>query len=262
VPKLRFSAEWAQRLLEQALAGVSGDVGVAVIDLGTGAFTGVNPDMAFTAASVAKVPIAMAALNLVSTGRLTLEEPVVYRSATDYEGGAGSLQFSIREGEAIPVGYLLDRMIVVSDNIARNMLERYIGSDTIRQYMLSLGVQPPYAASNPQMTARGAVQLLTLLDSGQAGITPELTHRLIGWLSATVFNDRIPARLPPSVTVAHKVGTLANEVHDAGLVYAPDRSFAIAVFTQNIPENRAADLIARLAATMYGYEDWLVAAGG
>lgn len=258
MPKKPFSPQWAERLLRNRLAGVTGSVGVAVTDLATGRSVYINADQPYEAASVAKIPIAMTVLSLVSQGRISLDDVVTYQSATDYEGGAGSLQFTIREGEAIPIRYLLDRMIRVSDNIARNMLERYVGSETVRQYMLSLGVQPPYEAETPMMNARGTNRLLALLDAGRAGITPELTRYLIGLLSTTVYNQRLPAKLPPGTTVAHKVGTLTNVVHDAGIVYAPDRSFIISVFTQEIPERTADGLIADLAATIYWYEDWLV----
>lgn len=261
MPKLEFSSERAQQILEEQLAGTTGTVGVMVTDLGTGKQAAVNPDREFPAASVAKIPIAMTVLNQVSEGQISLDDQVRYQSATDYEGGAGSLQYEITEGEPVSVRRLLDRMIVVSDNIARNMLERYVGSGTIREYMLEQGVQPPYYAPWPMMTARGTDTLLVRLERGEAGITPDLTNFLIDLMSNTVYNDRLPAKLPEGVTVAHKVGTLPNNVHDAGLVYAPDRSFAISVFTEDIPYDDATNLIANLAAAMYEYEDSLVRGG-
>lgn len=262
VPKLPFSGEEARRLLEEALQGVTGPVGVAVTDLGTGTEALIRPDRPFPAASVAKIPIAMAVLHLVTEGRLSLDDLVTYDPDTDYEGGAGSLRYTIQPGDQFPISLLLDRMIVVSDNIARNMLERYIGPGTVRDYMLAQGVEPPYNPAAPRMTARGTNQLLLRLDGKKAGISPELTQFLLNLLSNTVYNDRIPAKLPPDVTVAHKVGTLSQAVHDAGLVYAPDRSFAISVFTEEIPYDEAINLIATLARTIYDYEDRLVREGG
>lgn len=233
-------------------------VGVVVMDLATGRTAEINPDRVFPAASVVKVPIAMTILHYVTTGDVSLDDQITYHAATDYEGGAGSIQYMVKEGDTFDVRFLLDRMIRVSDNIARNMLERWIGSDVIRDYMLSLGVEPPYTATRPTMTARGANTILQKLDSGQAGISPELTQFLLGLMESTVFNDRIPAKLPPDVIVAHKVGTLSNMIADSGLVYAPDRSFAISVFTEDIPYDQAVNLIADLAAKMYYYQDWLV----
>lgn len=52
---------------------------------------------------------------------------------------------------------------------AQRLLEQTLASE-IRQYMPDLGIQPPCEAVNPQMTVRGAVNLLTLLDAGRARI--------------------------------------------------------------------------------------------
>lgn len=257
MPSVSFSGPWATQLLQQRLAGIPGTVGVVAMDLATGATAAINPDAQFPAGSVAKVPIAMTLLHLVNLGSVSLDDTVSYQSSTDYEGGAGSLQFVIKEAQGLTLGVLLDRMIIVSDNIARNMIERYIGSGTIRDYMLSQGVQPPYYAPWPMMTARGANTLLDHLDGMRAGITPELTRHLLSLMASTVFNDRIPASLPPNTDVSHKVATLATDVHDIGLVYAPHGSFAISVFSESIPYDDATRLIADLAATIYWYEDWL-----
>jgi hypothetical protein len=42
-------------------------------------------------------------------------------------------------------------------------------------------------------------------------------------------------------------------VYDAGFVYAPQRSFVLTVFSEGIPEPKAVDLIAELAAIIYPY---------
>lgn len=231
-------------------------------DLQTGATASVNPDQPFRVGSVAKVGVAMAVLNLVTQGRIGLDDQVTYNAATDYAGGAGSLRYTLQDGDSVPVAYLLDRLIRVSDNVAWNMLERYIGPETINQYILSLGVQTPYTPTAPVMTPRDVNALLIRLDRGQAGISPELTQRLIGLLGSTVFRDRIPAKLPPTAYAVNKVGTLEGVVHDVGIVYAPQRSFVISVFTENLPYEEAVNLIADVAATIYWYEDWLVRAGG
>ncbi|HEY3366084.1 MAG TPA: serine hydrolase [Symbiobacteriaceae bacterium] len=260
--KLKFSGPWVEHLLYQHLGNQAGQVGVMVEDLATGATAAVSPDRQFPAASVAKVPIAMCLLHYVTTGSISLTDRVTYQSVTDYEEGSGTLRYAIKNEDSFTVDFLLDRMIVVSDNIARNMLERHLGSETVASYMLNLGVLPPYYAPWPMMTDRGATIFLDRLDAFTAGISHDLTQLLIHLMASTVYNDRIPALLPPDVTAAHKVGTLANNVHDVGIIYAPDRSFIISAFTEDIPYDDACRLIADLTATVYWYEDWLVTAGG
>lgn len=261
MPKLPFSSAWLRQLLLERIGSREPNVGVVVTDLQSGEMVEINPDKLFKAASVAKVPVAMTVLHLVTEGSLSLDDLVTYQEDLDYAGGAGSLRYSLKDGDQVPIRELLDRMIRVSDNIAWNMLERYIGIGTINQYLQSLGIQIPYLTTGNQMSPREANTLLLKLDSGQAGISPELTQYLIDLMATTVYRDRIPAKLPPSAYVAEKVGTLEDVTHDVGLVYAPDRSFAISVFTEMIPEREASELIADLAARVYWYQDWLVTSG-
>jgi beta-lactamase class A len=261
LPKLPFASRWVRQLLLERIGDRRPNVGVFVTDLMTGATVEINPDKVFQAASVAKLPVAMTVLNLVTRGRLSLDDRVTYQAETDYAEGSGSLRYSIQDGQQVSVGYLVDRLIRVSDNIAWNMLERYIGAETINQYIQSQGVQTPYTPTDHRLTPRDTNTLLLRLNGLKAGISPDLTRWLIDLMATTVYRDRIPAKLPPDVYVAEKVGTLADVVHDVGLVYAPQRSFAISVFTELIPEKEAADLIADLAAIVYWYEDWLVRQG-
>lgn len=261
MPKLPFSSRWVRQLLLERIGDRQPNVGVFVTDLASGATVQINPDKSFKAASVAKIPVAMTVLHLATQGAISLDDQVTYEAETDYAGGAGSLRYELKDGDTVPVAYLLDRLIRVSDNIAWNMLERYIGAGTINQYIQSLGVQTPYTATNNRLTPRDTNTLLLRLNGSQAGISPELTRWLIDLMATTVYRDRIPAKLPPDLYVAEKVGTLADVVHDVGLVYGPQRSFAISVMTENMPEQEAAELIADLAARVYWYEDWLVREG-
>lgn len=261
LPKLPFSSRWLRQLLLERIGDREPNVGLFVTDLMSGNTVEINPDKVFETASVAKVPVAMTVLHLVTMGSLSLDDQVTYQ-ASDYAEGAGSLRYVLRPGDKVTIRELLDRLIRVSDNVAWNMLERYVGTETIDQYIHSLGVQSPYTKGVHRLTPREMNTLLMRLNNYDAGIAPDLTQWLIELMATTVYRDRIPAKLPPEAYVAEKVGTLSNVVHDVGLVYAPSRSFAISAFTENIPEPEARDLIADLAARVYWYQDWLVTEGG
>lgn len=261
MPKLPFTSSWVRQLLLQRIGDRQPQVGLFVTDLMTGNTVEINPDKSFKAASVAKIPVAMTVLHLVTEGAISLDDMVTYQAETDYAGGAGSLRYQLKDGDQVSVRDLLDRMIRVSDNIAWNMLERYIGAGTINQYIMAQGVRTPYTETGNRMTPRDVNTLLLRLNGLQAGISPDLTRWLIDLMATTVYRDRIPAKLPPEAYVAEKVGTLEDVIHDVGLVYAPNRSFAITVMTENIPEPEARNLIADLAARVYWYQDWLVMEG-
>ncbi|MDF2629808.1 MAG: putative beta-lactamase [Symbiobacteriaceae bacterium] len=253
-----FNPAVAAQILRRQTRSLPGTVGVYVTDLASGQTASVNPSATFYGASTLKVPIAMTVLWLVGQGRLSLDQRITYLPQ-DFQAGAGVLQATIRPGDRITIRRLVDLMITVSDNIARNMLERYIGSGTVRRYMTSIGVTPPYDPVARTVTPYGMNQALIALDTGRSGLLPEHTRLLLGFMENTVHRTRIPAKLPSDVTVANKIGTWPGQVHDFALVYEPDRSFAISVFTRGIAEAQAEDAIANIAAAIYWYMDSLVA---
>lgn len=253
-----FQPRILEQILRREVERWPGMVGVYMTDLMSGLSAGVNPEEPFYGASTLKVPIAMAVLWLVDRGRLSLNEPIIYLPQ-DYQGGTGTLQATIQPGDEIPVRELLDLMITVSDNIARNMLERFIGSGTIREYMLRIGIQPPYDPVTRVVTPEGMNQALIALDTRRSGLSLRSTRMLLHWMEKTVHRSRIPRYMPPGVVVANKIGTWPGQVHDIALVYAPYRSFSVAVFTRGIAEAQAEEAIGRIARTIYDYQNTLVA---
>jgi len=59
--------------------------------------------------------------------------------------------------------------------------------------------------------------------------------------------------LPFWVKVAHKWGDLPEARHDAGVVFAPRGSYAIAVLTDGAPPDEAAAAIARVSREVYDF---------
>ena len=76
-------------------------------------------------ASTVKVPIAIAVMRRVEQDDLTLDSPVTLL-ASDYVDGAGPTN-SHAPGKALSVRYLLDQMLIHSDNTASDMLIRLVG---------------------------------------------------------------------------------------------------------------------------------------
>lgn len=261
MPRLRpFRPQDLQQILQRQVSQQPGTVGIYVTDLISGQSAGINPVTEFYAASTIKVPIAMAVLWLADRGHISLDETIAYQPG-DYEAGTGILQATIQPGDRISIRRLLELMITVSDNIARNMLERFIGSGTIRQYMASLGVTPAYDPLETPVTPYGMNQVLIALDTGASGLSPYSTRLLLRWMEQAIFRNRIPRYLPEGVVAATKIGSRDDEFHDIGLVYAPDRSFAISVFTKGLTESQAEQAIGRIAEAVYWYEDSLTQPG-
>lgn len=122
------SAPWAARLLQELSridAGNRARLGVYVRDLDTGVSVSWQADQRWYIASMVKVPVAIAVLRGVDRGQYTLDTTVTLR-ASDYVDGAG-LTNNHPVGAPLPVRFLLEQMIVHSDNTASDTLIDLVG---------------------------------------------------------------------------------------------------------------------------------------
>ena len=74
--------------------------------------------------------------------------------------------------------------------------------------------------------------------AGKLGSTTELCQLGIDILSWQKLRARLPAMLPGTVKVAHKTGTGARNINDAGIVFANDEAtplFVLTVYTEHVP---------------------------
>jgi beta-lactamase class A len=256
----------------QAILGqAGGDFGVVVYDVQyhTLVYTQ-QQDLSFSAASLIKLPIAVAVYQLASAEALSLDTPLVMQ-AEDIVGGSGSLQYE-PAGTAYTIRELCARMISDSDNTAANMLVEYIGgfavvngtmqqigttNTSMQRYLMDLEAMQ---AGRDNLTSPADMQLLLrLLAQDELAGAGELRAAL----EQTSDTQKLPARLPANVIVQHKIGTLTGVEHDVGIVYPPSSSHYIAVFMSNgLSSNQAGiTAIAEASRLVYDYFTESVAAG-
>lgn len=80
-------------------------------------------------ASTVKVPIAIEVLAQVDAKKISLDDEVTI-NLDDYVDGNGPLKFK-KPGDRVSVRYLIEQMIICSDNMASDMLIRTVGLDKI-----------------------------------------------------------------------------------------------------------------------------------
>ncbi|KQP13715.1 serine hydrolase [Pseudorhodoferax sp. Leaf267] len=100
-------------------------IGVYVRDLATGASASHHASEHWYLASTVKVPIAIAVLRGIARGDYDLETPITLR-ATDYVDGAGRTN-SQPVGTGLSIRFLMEQMIIHSDNTASDMLIGLVG---------------------------------------------------------------------------------------------------------------------------------------
>lgn len=109
--------------LARAVEVTDGRAGVAVVDVATGERSGLNADERFPMASVYKLPIAVAVLRQVQTGRLRLDQPVRIAPEDYYPGEYSPLRDdNRRRATTVTIRTLVERMVIESDNTACDLL--------------------------------------------------------------------------------------------------------------------------------------------
>ena len=130
---------WSQYLAAQlpvvAARNVS-EIGVYVSELGGHASVSYRGDKSWYIASMVKVPVAISVLRGVESGAFTLDTTLRLR-ASDYVDGAGSTN-GYPLATPLSLRYLMEQMIIYSDNTASDMLIDLVGAAEVNATVASL----------------------------------------------------------------------------------------------------------------------------
>ncbi|MGI8541106.1 MAG: serine hydrolase [Rubrobacteraceae bacterium] len=231
-----------------------GEYGVAVYDARSGRTVGVNAQRPMEAASLAKLPVLLTLYKEAAGGGLDLDEGIVIQASDIQSYGTGVLH-------NYPVGYEMTLrecawvMIKESDNTAWAMLERRLGKDRISRELDSLGAgDTDYGAYR---TTPEDVLLVLRAISDPRYTNPRLSSEMLGAMTDTAHEDRLPEPLPEDVRVAHKVGSVEDTYSDAGVVFsdgmrdAEDGYYVVAVVSGGMDEEAAEGAIREVSLTTY-----------
>ncbi len=119
------------------------DVGVYVLDLASGVAVSHRAEEDWYLASMVKVPVALAVLQAVDRGEFSVETEIALR-ADDYVDGAGQTNRHA-PGDKLSVRFLIEQMIIYSDNTATDMLIELVGLNSVNaltQKLSPVGLHP------------------------------------------------------------------------------------------------------------------------
>ena len=264
--------------IEQIIMQQKADVGVAIYGFDSHDTLSFNGNRHFPMQSVFKFHIALAVLNQVDKGTLSLNQEI-YISESDLLLNTWSpLREEYPNGDIrLPLSKILEYTVSKSDNNGCDILLRLIGgTQAVQKYINSIGIDNfSIQASEEEMRKGWNVQFTNWTTPLSAiHVLKKFYNREI--LSASSYEflwnimketttggNRIRGRLPKEAIVAHKTGTSgANEqgisaaVNDIGIVVLPDgRKFAICVFVSNSKESTEGDekVIAAIAKEVWDY---------
>ena len=238
-----------------------GNIAVVVKGLKTKEEIRLNEDLVFPSASTIKLVIMSELLYRVNEGAVSLEDTV---ELTEHmkTGGDGILK-ELNYGHRFTLEEIMTLMIIVSDNMAANILIDLLGMDNINAAVERLGLldtklqrrmmdsQAARVGRENLITAKDLAHLIELTYYGR-NINKEYSDMMLDILKRQQVRGRLDLYLPEEVVIAHKTGDLDRLEHDAGIVYLPDKEYIICVLTNDTVTNKdGREIIGRISKLVY-----------
>lgn len=274
-----FSASYdhsLERKVAMLANGDKGRIGVAAVDLSTGAQVSILGDQRFPMASTSKIAIAATFMEGVEQGRWTLSSEFPLLIPVPSAKFSSSVA-PVKRGAYLPASELIELMITRSSNPATDALLAVVGGPKavndwarrsgIREFRLDRDIATLVrddgefdpAAHIDMRDSASPQAMLDLLSGLYQGKFLSASSRAV--ILATMKRTRtgtrrIPALLPASARVAHKTGSLNNTSSDIGIIEAPDgRAIAVAIYVTGQGSRLAREArIAEIARALYeGY---------
>lgn len=128
-----------QEKIEEILKSTEGKFGISMKHLESGEEVNINENDQFQMASVFKVPILLTLFDQIHKGKIDLGDRITI-TKEDHVPGSGVFQ-EMDPGVSVTIKDLATMMIIVSDNLATDILYRMLGKETIQKTMTELGLE-------------------------------------------------------------------------------------------------------------------------
>ena len=203
--------------------------------------------------SVFKYHIALAVLDLVDQGKLSLDQKVFIKKSELLPNTWSPIREKNPEGNfEMPISELIEYSVAMSDNVGCDVLLRLIGGPkVVNDYIVSKGVKNTQIVYNEELmqsawknqyenytTMKSATRLLKDFYKGKI-LSKKSTEFLLAVMYRTSTGlNKIVEQLPKYAKVAHKTGSsgkndagLTGAENDIAIITLPNgKTYAIAIF--------------------------------
>lgn len=232
--------------------------GIFLAELDSGSYLDLNGSLTFSAASMIKFPVLVAFFQDVDAGKVRLDEILTLKQQL-IGGGSGDMQYR-RLGTKFTALETIEKMIIISDNTATNMvIDRLGGTAVLNQRFQNWGLMAteirnplPDLTGTNTTSPKDLANLMALVDQGDL-VSTRSRDRLLDIMQRTKTNTLLTPGLGKGATIAHKTGDIGSLVGDVGLVDMPNGKRYIAVAMVKRPHNdsRAQELIRAISRAAY-----------
>lgn len=235
-----------EKRIEAEIKSYDGIMGIYLDDL-HGTTIEIKAEETFETASAIKTLILACLFEEVEKGNVSLEDMIEYKKEHSVNGSGVLL--ALEPGASLRVKDAATFMIIVSDNIATNMLIDYLGLATINRCIKGLGCMDT-VLHNPihfdqydrlgTSTPKDYASIFIRLAKGEL-ISPKADQMMLEILKKQHYNSMITKDFPPYFmdsdntddilfSVASKSGSMDRCRNDGGIVFTPYGPYVIVMF--------------------------------
>ncbi len=255
------SIESLKETIQTKLKSVEGEFGVAFKDLQTQQTLFINEKENFHAASTMKTPVMIEVFKQAKAKKFKLTDSILVKNEfkSIVDGSPFGLDISDdsaddmyrKIGQKMTIYDLTYQMIIVSSNLATNILIDLVGAQNANATMRQLGVQDIQVLRGVEDTKafqKGLNNSVTAYDlllifekiAQKKVVNKKACKAMTNILFDQKFNEIIPAKLPKDVKVAHKTGSITGVQHDSGIVFLPDgRQYVLILLSKKLTNAQA-----------------------
>ena len=242
-----------EKRIAAELASYDGQMSVYVDDM-RGNTVEIGIDEKFEAASTIKTYILACLFDQIEKGRASLDEVLTYKQE-HYINGSGLMR-DMSFGATFTVKDAAMLMIIVSDNIATNMMIDYLGLDTINACIQALGCKDTIL-HNPidfdkyeklgTTTPRDYASMFLRLAKGEL-ISAKASEQMRDIFRRQHYNSTLTRFFPQYlldsedtgeeelIYVASKSGSMDACRNDGGIVHTPYGEYVIVIMNKNFSD--------------------------
>lgn len=249
--------------LKKFISEQKGNIAVFVKDLKSNKTIKINENSVFPSASTIKLSIMSELFNKINEGIYKLNDVIEITEGMK-TGGDGILK-ELNCGHKFTLEEICTLMIIVSDNMATNILINLLGMSNINTAIKNLGLQDTKLQRkmmDSQAAREGRDNLITANDFAHIfeliyndkNVNTAFSQLMLNILKRQQVRGRLDLYLPEEVVIAHKTGDLDCLEHDGGIVYLQDKAYIICVLTNQTESNKEGrEIIGKISRLVYEY---------
>ncbi len=236
----------------------------------------INSKEMFHAASTMKTPVMIEAFRQNAKGKIKLSDSIVVKNkfnsivdgsefALEIGRDSGDKMYD-RIGEKATYYELVYDMIINSSNLATNIVIEQLDPKNVMKTMSNFGAHSIIVlrgvedmkafdlGMNNETSANDLMVIYEHIANGTA-VNPTADSSMIKILLDQTYKSIIPKKLPKSVKVAHKTGSITGVFHDSGIVFLPDdRKYVLVILSKNVQlPGKAKEMMSDVSKMVYDY---------